>query len=62
MGGGVQELAYYQATKEQLPAVISNDKKRRPSEVCPLHVVCRQVTVVGSRLDGIWSSSKEAEI
>ena len=28
------KLAYYEATKEQLPAVIPNDKKRRTSEVC----------------------------
>jgi hypothetical protein len=35
------KLAYYEATKEQLPAVIPNDKKHRTTEVCPLHVVGR---------------------
>ena len=40
------KLAYYQATKEQLPAVLSNDKKRRPTEVCPLHVACRAARLI----------------
>ena len=35
------KLAYYEATKEQLPPVIPNNKKRRTSEVCPLLVVGR---------------------
>ena len=35
------KLAYYEATKEQLPPVIPNNKKRRSTEVCPLLVVGR---------------------
>ena len=35
------KLAYYEATKGQLPLVIPNGKKRRSTEVYPLHAVGR---------------------
>ena len=37
----VCKLAYYEATKGQLPLVIPNGKKRRSTEVYPLHAVGR---------------------